>query len=105
MARDRYLDVYADSVRSNPNVTDVAVRTDADGDEIRGGDAGHAFVALDVTLTNETGVPEELTFYVETWQVPERDCFLGMIYLTPRSAYDDETPAREALVQGIGFPH
>jgi hypothetical protein len=93
-----------EALQNNSTVQEVAIRTDADGNELRGGGDDHAYLVLDVELTNAAGRQVSMTIHLEGWQIPAADAVLMMIYQTPQSGYEDETANREALVQGIAFP-
>jgi hypothetical protein len=104
---DTALDVIANMERNiltNPELIDPAVRTDAGGDEIRGGDENHAFLSIDFSWEDEEGNRYSNVYYIEVWAMPAVDGALIMVYQTPQDVYDDWIPARETLVQGITLP-
>jgi hypothetical protein len=103
-AADTYLLGFVGHLRGNAEYSDVAVRLDAAGDPIEGGDAMHAYVAIDFSFTNAAGKLVQKTWFAEGWQIPGKDAFLMMLYQTRQDAFDEWTEEREALGAGIALP-
>jgi hypothetical protein len=100
----QYLDWLILNFEQGPEYSNIVIRTDDAGNELRGGDERHGFLVIDLDFTNSRGQQFARTFHLEAWQMPTVGGFLVMIYQTPRDAYESDAPVREALVQGLTLP-
>jgi hypothetical protein len=104
LTASQFVDRFAANAIANWGFIEAALRTDATGTPIRGGNESRAFVIIDFTYADESGDEQENTIYLEGWKLPTGDGFLIMLFQTPRSVYDDWVPAREALERGVTLP-
>src|SRR5262249_22624124 len=99
-----YMEQFFQGMRGEPEHSDVAVRTDADGNPIRGGDDNHAFIAIDFTVTGDGGRQLQNARLIECWLKPPADAMLVFIYSTTWDRYDEWLPTVETLKQGVSWP-
>jgi hypothetical protein len=99
-----YLQVLANILNGDSHRSQIATRTDADGNPIEGGDETHAFVATTYLYTTDDGDRLQRSQYLECWQLPEPGTFLVLGYTTDEVLFDDWMPEIEKLRDGITFP-
>jgi hypothetical protein len=100
----QYLKNYLAVVQDEPTISSAAIHLDADGNEVRGGDSQHAFMAIDIEGETESGKTVLHTFYLEVWVLESSQDLLLMNFETTQDEYDRWIPLREQLEANITLP-
>jgi hypothetical protein len=101
---EQFPDIMLNRAESNENFSNVQVRLDDDGNEIRGSDENSAWIAISFTYTNQDGQSFELYDYYHGYKLPGQEAVVIFLNEGLELAYDIEAPAREALENGLSIP-
>ncbi|HEY8448701.1 MAG TPA: hypothetical protein VIL01_16490 [Thermomicrobiales bacterium] len=94
------VDFFERQLPTRETNSDVEPRLDDAGDEIRGGNARRAWVALNYTFTADNGDSADLTLYIECRQLPD-DVLVIFRQNVPQRAYDQQVGPRDDLLAGF----
>jgi len=98
----QYIANWVNRMGSFPEWTRADVRLDDEGNEIRGGNAYRAFVAIDFTRPGSQGREINTTYFITAYQPEARpDELLVLVFQTDQTDYDDWVAEREQLEEGI----
>jgi hypothetical protein len=82
----------------DPQVSDLVVREEVDGDESR------ATVEFDYTYTTDDGDEYDWTVWVDCFNAPDNSTLLSFFFSSPPESADEQATAREDLLAGLTFP-
>lgn len=88
----------------NASISEFTPRPGADGAPIQGGDASFAFSVFDFSFTPEGGSPVPLTVWIGCYQLTGQGAVVTVFQQVPQRAYDQQSPARDALLAGLTLP-
>jgi hypothetical protein len=101
---EQYISNWVNGFLNDKSYVSTEIRLDDEGNEIRGGDAQRAFVALNFEAESSSGNGTyKNTFYVEAWQMGAPDELVVLIFQTSQREYDQFIPQREQLEEGMTF--
>jgi hypothetical protein len=101
---DRLPDFFLSRLEGADGVTDVQVRVDDNGEEIRGSGQDDAWIAINFTWTNQDGETFELYDYYHGYRIPGQGAIVVFLNEGLQRAYDQQAPAREKLENGLNIP-
>ena len=97
-------DVVLSRLQGSSAVSNVEVRVDDNGDEIRSSSEDEAIIAVNFTYTNEDGQTYDVYDYYHAYRVSGQGAILFFLNEGLQRSYDQQAPAREQLEQGIELP-
>lgn len=95
---------FAATLTADPNVSNLELATDEDGQPMSGGtEATGAFAVFDHDYTFPDRV-EAYTLFIGCIPLIPGEAVLAVVQNAPADAYNDEIPLREALLRGFTLP-
>ncbi|HEY7035976.1 MAG TPA: hypothetical protein VH482_31875 [Thermomicrobiales bacterium] len=101
---DQVPDIMQGRLESDSTVSNVEVRTDDNGDEIKSSDDDSAIVAFNFTWTSQNGQTVDLYDYYHVYRLPGQQAVVIFLNEGPQQAYDQQGPVREKLENSITIP-
>jgi hypothetical protein len=98
------LEFLSGELAADPSRSDVQPASDTEGQPVRGGDAARAYAVFLSTRQGQDGQPVGFATYLDCRVLIPGQAVLKIVQHVPVDAFNEQAPAREALLAGLVLP-